>query len=101
VNLLRGTTVLQVDGFDAINDGSSAAVDALNAGLFPGGAGESHTFVVQDSGAATSRSVTMTSVDVTSTPVQNVGTVATSSGKVGYMLFNDHIATAEQELMTP
>ena len=38
----------------------------------------------------------MTSVDVTSTPVQNVGTVTTASGKVGYILFNDHIATAEQ-----
>ena len=41
----------------------------------------------------------MTSVDVTSTPVQNVDTVTTASGKVGYMLFNDHIATAEQELI--
>jgi C-terminal processing protease CtpA/Prc len=28
-----------------------------------------------------------------------VTTVATASGNVGYMLFNDHIATAEQELI--
>ncbi len=99
VNLARGATVLQVDGVDAVNDGSAAAVDTLNAGLFPTAAGESHTFVVQDVGSASTRSVTMTSVDVTSTPVQNVGTVTTASGKVGYLLFNDHIATAEQELI--
>jgi C-terminal processing protease CtpA/Prc len=98
-NLLRGATVLQVDGIDAVNDGSAAAVDALNAGLFPAASGESHTFVVQDLGAASSRTVTMTSVDVTSTPVQHVGTLATTSGNVGYILFNDHIATAEQELI--
>ncbi len=99
VNLARGAVVLGVDGFDAVNDGSQAAVDALNAGLFPPSAGASHTFVVQDRGASTTRSVTMTSVNVTSTPVQNVSTFATSSGTVGYMLFNDHLATAEQALI--
>ncbi|MFM7707544.1 MAG: S41 family peptidase, partial [Gammaproteobacteria bacterium] len=31
--------------------------------------------------------------------VQNVGTVRTASGSVGYILFNDHIATAEQLLV--
>ena len=41
----------------------------------------------------------MVSANVTSTPVQNVGTIGTRSGRVGYMLFNDHIATAEQLLI--
>ena len=99
VNLVRGAAVLQVDGIDAVNDGTAAGVDALNAGLFPAAAGESHTFLVQDPGAASTRSVAMTSVDVTSVPVQNVHAETTTSGKVGYMLFNDHIATAEQELI--
>ncbi len=80
VNLARGATVLGVDGVDAVNDATQAGVDALNAGLFPSQAGASHTFVVQDQGATTTRSVTMTSVNVTSVPVQNVGTFATSSG---------------------
>jgi hypothetical protein len=31
--------------------------------------------------------------------VQNVGTIDTPSGPVGYLLFNDHIATAEQQLI--
>ena len=99
VNLARGAAVLGVDGIDAINDATQAGVDAINAGLFPSQAGASHTFVVQDQGATTTRSVTMTAVNVTSAPVQNVRTFTTSSGIVGYMLFNDHLATAEQALI--
>jgi carboxyl-terminal processing protease len=99
VNLTRGVHVLQVDGVDAVNDGTTSGVNTLNDGLFPAAAGETHTFVVQDPGSSTTRTVTMMSVDVTSTPVQNVTTVSTPSGLVGYMLFNDHIATAEEELI--
>ncbi len=41
----------------------------------------------------------MTSASVTSTPVQNVDTISTPTGDVGYMLFNAHIATAESGLI--
>jgi hypothetical protein len=41
----------------------------------------------------------MVAVNVTSTPVQDVGTIRTRRGRVGYMLFNDHIATAESQLV--
>jgi hypothetical protein len=41
----------------------------------------------------------MQSANVTQTPVQNVTTIATPSGPVGYMLFNDHVATAESGLI--
>ncbi len=91
----RGAEVLMVDGVDVVNGDDYMA---LNAGLFPNAAGESHTFVVQDVGATTTRTVTMMSADVTGQPVQDVTTVA--NGAVGYMLFNDHIATAEGELVT-
>ena len=40
----------------------------------------------------------MTSANVTSTPVQNVHTLVTPTGNVGYMLFNDHLATSEKGL---
>jgi hypothetical protein len=42
----------------------------------------------------------MVSANVTSTPVQNVAAVRTATGTVGYMLFNDHIATSEQLLVS-
>ncbi len=98
-NLARGAQVLTVDGVDVINARDGASVDTLNAGLFPAAAGESHTFSVLDLGATTPRTISMVSANVTSTPVQNVLTFRTGAGTVGYMLFNDHIATSEQLLV--
>jgi hypothetical protein len=98
-NLLRGAEVLSVDGVDAVNDNTQAGVDALNAGLFPVGLNETHTFQIMDPGGA-QRTVTMVSTNITTTPVQNVGTIAANGGSVGYMLFNDNLATSEGELVT-
>ena len=99
VALARGAQVLTVDGVDLVNASDSASVNTLNAGLFPSAAGASHTFTVLDLGASSPRTITMVSANVTSTPVQNVGTIRSASGTVGYMLFNDHIATAEKLLV--
>ena len=92
-NLMRGDEILQVDGADAVN-GNSATV--LNAGLFPDATGESHTFVVRNT-AGVSRTVTMTSASITHKPVPIVTTF--DNGTVGYIQFNDHIATAEAQLI--
>jgi carboxyl-terminal processing protease len=99
VGLSRGAQVLTVDGVDLVNAADTASVNTLNAGLFPSAAGASHTFTVQDLGSSTPRTITMVSASVTSTPVQNVTTIPSASGTVGYMLFNDHIATAEKLLV--
>lgn len=96
--LARGAKVLSIDGFD-IDVNTQAGIDALNAGLFPSVSGEQHTFIMLDLGAATSRSVTMTSANITSVPVQNTQVMTTPTGNIGYMVFNDHIATAEQALI--
>ena len=94
-NIARGAQVLTVDGVDL----ATGNADSLNAGLFPGSSGESHTFVLLDPGASIARTVSMVSGNIASTPVQNVKTVTSNGGLVGYMLFNDHIATAESELI--
>ena len=96
IPLARGARVLSVDGEDVVmgND-----VDTLNAGLFPTGTGELHEFEILDLGAGTSRLVQLTSAEITSAPVQNVSFVDTPTGRVGYMLFNDHILTAENALI--
>ena len=96
-NLMRGDAVIRVDGVDLVTAGTQADVDILNAGLFPTAANQSHTFVVQDL-LGNQRTITMISADVVSTPVQNVHTIPTASGSVGYMLFNDHLATSEAGL---
>lgn len=96
--LRRGVEVLTVDGVDLVNAGDQASVDTLNAGLFPARSGESHSFGVRDPATQTTRTVTLTAGSVTGTPVQNVRTIQTPTGLVGYLTFNDHIATAEQQL---
>jgi len=98
-SLARGGEVLTVDGVDAVNGNTQAVVDALNAGLFPVSAGESHTFSVRDVSGLI-HSVTLVSADVVSTPVMNVKAIPVTGGTVGYMLFNNHLATSEAALVS-
>jgi carboxyl-terminal processing protease len=98
--LARGARVLTIDGIDVVSDNTQAGVDVINNALYPETLGETHTFEILDLDAASSRFVDMTSAEVTSTPVQYVGIVTSPQGAaVGYLLFNDHIATAEQQLI--
>ncbi len=100
-SLARGAKLLAIDGVDLVNATDQASIDILNGGLSPQTVGESHTFSILDAGATVPRTITMVSANVTSTPVQNVHTVTAPNGNlVGYMLFNDHLATAEGELVT-
>jgi carboxyl-terminal processing protease len=99
-NLSRGAEVIAIDGADLLYATDAQSIQVLNAGLSPSVAGETHQFVIRDLGAATERAVTLQAVPVTSVPVQNVGTVDTPTGRVGYFLFNDHLAPAEQALIT-
>ena len=70
----------------------------MNAGLFPKAAGD-HTFVIRDLGASTDRTVTLTAQPLASTPVLKVATLPAPNQSVGYILFNDHIATSEGQLV--
>lgn len=88
VNFMRGTRILRVDGADLVNGGTQADVDTINAGLFPANAGESHTFVVQDAGSASTRTVTVTSADIVTEPVNRTQILSTPTGDVGYILYN-------------
>lgn len=99
-SLARGAKLLTIDGVDLINATDQASINTLNAGLTPQTVGESHSFTILDSGAAAPRTVTLVSANITETPVQNVHTLTAPNGSlVGYMLFNDHLATAEGELV--
>ncbi len=93
--IARGASIITVDGVDFAN---GSDLTTLNAGLFPTQAGP-HTFTILDQGAASTRSVTLNAVQITETPVQNVMTLPAPNNTVGYMLFNDQIATAESELV--
>ncbi|MDP2368752.1 S41 family peptidase [Rhodoferax sp.] len=93
--LQRGAKFLSINGVDVVNGGP----DMLNEGLFSPVQGKLYTFEVLDRGASTPRSFSMTAGAVTSTPVQNVRTLAAPYSDVGYLQFNDHIGTAEAQLV--
>jgi C-terminal processing protease CtpA/Prc len=97
-SLTRGVEVLFADGVDVVNANSQAAVDTLNAAFFPDTAGETHSFVIRELSGA-NRTVTMSTIAVTSTPVPVATTLDQSGVPVGYLLFNDHIATSESGLI--
>ena len=98
-NFIRGARILEVDGVDLVNANTQAEVDILNAGLFPETAGEMHTFLVQDAGSATSRTVFLISEDIAPETVHTFDIINTPTGDVGYA----HITTfspfaAEQDI---
>ena len=95
-NVTRGAQILTVDGADLVNGND---VNTLNKGLFPAADGEVHTFTILDLGAQVPRTVTLTSETVAIAPVNTVAALNTGSGKVGYILFNDHNYPAEGELI--
>jgi carboxyl-terminal processing protease len=99
VSLQRGEQVIMVDGVDVVNVNTQAGVDTFVAGLYPDSVGERHTFVLRNPVTSATRTVDLTSASVTKTPVLASNVLQTGSGPVGYLLFNDHLATAEQQLI--
>jgi carboxyl-terminal processing protease len=98
-DMTRGARVIEIDGIDVVNGSGAQTVELLNDALFPVETGRVHNFTIQDPGATTTRQVTLVSTTVTAVPVQNVSVIETGSGRVGYLFFTDHIATAEYALL--
>lgn len=95
----RGDTLVTADG-TAADAGDTAGVAALNAALFPDVLGQTHSFVLTPAGGG-SRSVSLASANVVKTPVPTSQVLTGTDGaRVGYMVFNDHIAPAEAQLIS-
>ncbi len=95
--LKRGAKILKIDSYDLVNESGNAGLNALNEGLFPSKLGAAHNFEIQDSGASTSRTVTLQSSEVITSPVLLTKVLETASGKVGYVVFNSHVEKAEDQ----
>ena len=95
--LTRGARVIAIDGARVV-DGDAAV---LNAGLFPGSRGETHTFVVRDLGASVGaeRTLVLTAEEIAADPVQNDQIIQHSGRRVAYMAFHEHNRVAEGELV--
>lgn len=98
-NISRGAIIIAVDGVNVANADDSDSIDTLNNGLFPKTEGQEVVLTLQDLGELETREVILIAENVVSTPVQNVKTIDTDNGKVGYLQFNSHIATAEKGLV--
>ena len=93
----RGDLLSSVDGVD-INDSSAGGIAVLNAGLFPVGAGETHRLVLKRGGVALP-AVSLQSQKIATAPVRSTKVLDTPTGAVGYLLFGEHNAVAERQLV--
>ncbi len=91
----RGMEIESVDGYDL---STSNNTDALNSGLFPTIANQSHSFVLKDLNGQRLYK-TLVAADIQTTPVQNIKSFSTPTGKVGYLTFNSHNAISEKQLI--
>jgi len=98
VGLQRGDLLVTIGGVTASATNNPNAYNAIISQLFPA-AGQRMDFVVNRNGTTITVSPT-SSGNLTLTPVGQPSVITTSNGKkVGYLLFNDHLLTAEQGLI--
>jgi carboxyl-terminal processing protease len=95
----RGAEVLRIDGIDVVNSNTQAAIETFLAGLYPETVGEQHSLTLRDR-FGVERTVSVTSAAVTKTPVPQSSVIDWGGNRVGYLVFHDHVLTAEQQLVT-
>jgi carboxyl-terminal processing protease len=98
-NVVRGMEILRINNVDFVNDNTQAGVDTLNAALRPSAAGQTFTFRFQPVGGGAAVDIPLTSANITHEPVLVSHAVPQGGDMVGYIAFNDHIATAERDLV--
>jgi carboxyl-terminal processing protease len=94
----RGAELISIDGVDVVNVNTQAGVDTINSALFSPASGSSHQFGIRDR-AGNTRTLTLNATAVSFSAVPLVRVLSTSSGNLGYLLFNDHTVAAEQDLI--
>jgi len=95
--LQRGDRLQSVDGVGA-DDASATGVATLNAALFPSALGVTRSFVFTR-GVTTLPAATLNSAQVIKQPVLVSRVLNIGGRSIGYLVFNDHIATAETQLV--
>jgi len=95
----RGAELVSIDGVDVVNVNTQAGVDTINSALFSPASGSSHQLGIRDR-AGTTRTLALNAAAVSFSAVPVVRVLSTTSGNLGYLLFNDHTKAAEQDLIT-
>jgi len=99
-NVARGAQIVTLNGMQA----SALSTTQLNALLFPTSVGVPLALTVVDLNQTVARNVSVSSAAVVENPVPLAQVIPSdpsnpASPKIGYLLFNDHIATSESELI--
>jgi len=93
-NFERGERLFSINGIDVINGND---VDGLNAGLFPPNAGTTTSFELGNPNGTGIRSVSVTSENLSTQPVNTTSVISTANGDVGYILFNTFSPFSSEE----
>ncbi len=97
--LQRGDQLLSADGASADASDTDPADATRQRAMFPSTAGESHLLNFTRSGVGTV-SAPLTAANVTMTPVPLASVITAADGaQVGYLVFHDHVAPAEAQLI--
>ncbi|MGB0893511.1 MAG: S41 family peptidase [Parashewanella sp.] len=97
LGLMRGDRITTINGVDLINSSSQNDIDLINSAIFPKSPQNEFNFQFTRENSQ-DISVSMKPTSLKSTPVQNVITINTDNGTVGYFQFNAHIKTSEKQL---
>ncbi len=93
--ILRGDYLLSVDGVSIYSMTRNDYIEAL----YPPEKGVTHTFEIYRSGFAQAQQIVLTSADTIQDPVPLATVIPFNNKNIGYLLFNDHIATATSPLI--
>ncbi|GGC83187.1 S41 family peptidase [Undibacterium terreum] len=94
--IARGAQIIGINGSPITTLSSTVQ----RAALYPTATGATNSFEVLDKAAGSSRVVQMTAVSVNKSPVLQDTVITTPDNrKIGYLLFTDHVATAEIPLV--
>jgi len=93
----RGMEVVSINGVDFVNDNTQSGIDTLNAAFFPTTTGRTFNWVFKRPDTTT-LSVSLTSANITHKPVLFDTTLTQGADTIGYIVFNDHIGPAEDQL---
>lgn len=92
-SLMRGDTIESING-TAVNQ---LSYQDLRSHLYPSDTTQ-RNFVFSRAGTPLS-AVNMSATNIVKTPVLNASVVNVNGQKIGYMVFNDHLVTAEAQLI--
>ncbi len=92
----RGDRIMKIDNYDLVNENSDAGLNALNEGLFPSVLGAAHNFELQ-AADGTTKNVSLQAAQIDSKTVLKTAVLETSSGPVGYLVFNTHVEKSQDE----